>query len=294
LTVSNHTMIFMAASMSSDTSGIISGLSVGAAADQFTVDGNNFNPSLEVQLIETVQSSANGPDASSFGVTGTIGSINGVGFSSDGGLTFKTSDVASQTDARYGSFPAADTWFVSCGQWPSNDSDSKSLAFQLTSRFSLPVDMVVIRDNNLTWAAGIQKTDDAGATWTNVFWDETFYFNEIACPDAKNCFVVGENDDSAFIYNTKDGGKTWQQQGSFPGVSLLACAALSAEEAWAGGGVMDSSFTGHAYHTTDGGATWNLETAPGIYFNHFSFVDSDHAYATAFNALQQSSIAKYA
>ncbi len=76
-------------------------------------------------------------------------------------------------------------------------------------------------------------------------------------------------------------------------VSCVFAPLFCQSECWLGGGEYDASFTGHALHTTDGGNTFVDNQLPGYYFNDFSFTSRSSGWATAFNALQQSSLLQF-
>ena len=87
-------------------------------------------------------------------------------------------------------------------------------------------------DANNTFIATIQKTTDGGKTFTNVFSDDTFDFNQIDCIDENTCFAAGEGDTGAYIYSTFDGGKTWTAAVTAPaGNSLMSLNVLMIKHA---------------------------------------------------------------
>lgn len=235
----------------------------------------------------------------SFGATGQFSfsahdAVNGVVVTLDGGQTWSHSDIgvdASHYYARYGAFPSDTTWFVTSGMWPSDEVNARSRRdhsrlsayLTFTSNHTLVATPNVrvqksrgkLGDDNTTgWYGGISRTTDGGKTWTQVFNTDLFYFNQIHCSDVNTCLAVGENDDGAFVVSSKDGGNTWATVLTAPaGVSLAAVRMLSATEAWVSGGSQGrGGLQGNYYHTTDGGATWNLETASGYSFD-LSFKD---------------------
>lgn len=240
--------------------------------------------------------------ATGFGVTGQFAfgvndAVNGVCVSFDAGKTWTHSDIgvdASHYGARYGAFPSDSTWFVSSGMWPtearaapssrdathvtkyitavpaSKSSPSNFATEKLALKGTKPSLRGKYGDDNTTgWYGGISRTTDGGKTWTQVYTTDSFYFNQIDCADVNTCIAVGENDDGAFAVSTVDGGATWNEVlTAAAGTSLVAVRMLSATEAWVSGGAQArTGMMGYYYHTTDGGASWVLNTAPGYSFD---------------------------
>jgi hypothetical protein len=70
---------------------------------------------------------------------------------------------------------------------------------------------------------------------------------------------------------------SWRETLSESG-SLMAVQCLEGGEAWAGGGVLGfPTFTGHYWHTTDYGETWELNELPGAYAFDLSFPPGQNA-----------------
>ncbi len=87
-------------------------------------------------------------------------------------------------------------------------------------------------------------------------------FTGVSCVSPSVCMVTGEVDDvsGGSVIGTTDGGRTWQQLASPPGVDALAavsCAtAVICEVAGSGNGD-----AGAVYGTTDGGQSWTTQPA---------------------------------
>jgi len=291
---------------------------------EYTIDGNHFNKSLiieladECQSVETIKGVKGG-----YGLTGDFGNIDGCAVSLDGGLTLKFIDAKVNTSARYGSFPTANTWYLSAGDWPESSVEAllpgerrltqrisihrDNLSGTMKPRFRLLNESAPVRalSPDDTYHAAITKTTDGGKTWSTVFYDSgNFYFNAISCPSENHCFVVGESErDSpkpgSRIMHTADGGKTWETQlyNPNPAYSLLAIEMVDENEGWAAGGELDASFQGQFWHTLDAGKTWTADHIFGIYGNDLNFVgDTKKGYkgfATAFTIEDQSAIVIY-
>lgn len=120
---------------------------------------------------------------------------SGVSVSTDGGKNLKMYDAKLFTDARYGSFPTADVWYVSAGEWPENQRSFVDVegnqVFHLTEKIQLKTSPEGKTSHNMLkpgstapqgpaqYKAQISKSTDGGKTWTTVFGQQnsTFYFN---------------------------------------------------------------------------------------------------------------------
>ncbi|KAA0169532.1 hypothetical protein FNF28_01977 [Cafeteria roenbergensis] len=280
----------------------------GALGEEYSIDGGAyFNTSLgggSGQCVRAVGARGN-PDAIAVvGEFGLFNPKNGVAMSTDGGAIFTTFDAKLFTDARYGAFPSAKTWYISAGNWPeanddkpSNDdfapknddfSDAPSTITR-TPRFELrktakggykpyvrlPGRDAMVTGNETIFQAQISLSTDAGKTWNSVFENKgDFYANGIACIDDNNCCFVGEADAGAAagarIHCTNDAGANWNRTLFLPGPqnSLLDITATgTAGEYWAVGGTL-SSLDANAtfYHSTNSGNSWTLDsTISGSY-----------------------------
>jgi photosystem II stability/assembly factor-like uncharacterized protein len=130
--------------------------------------------------------------------------------------------------------------------------------------------------------------------------------DDIHCYDEVTCVAVGEgfsHDGStspgARVYVTTDGTTFTLKHQEADGSSLMAAKMLSKTEHWAGGSSKAGGLTAPvlALHSTDGGESWANDPSathvPGQMITAFDFVDGV-GYATTVNALQVSSILKYA
>lgn len=256
---------------------------------------------------------------------GFLTSKNGVGVSTDGGHTFTAYDAQLKTDARYGSFPSATTWFVSAGSWPGEGDDDKSgsnddpfpsndntfeaegeLVKQVTRRVSLRKGTDgVVRPHvaraprasaNETFEAELSMTTDGGKTWNQLFYSTEFYFNGGDCASETDCCFAGEADQGsapgARIYCTTDAGKTWTKNYFQAGAQYsLIDLRYDGQGYWAVGGIesalsMDSTFL----YSADG-KTWTAATGPkGMYVTSVDCVGPNKCWATAVEVSQQSNV----
>lgn len=172
----------------------------------------------------------------------------GVARSSDGGVSWKVSEVA-DGDCRYGAFPSEDVWYVSNGMWD-EDPPSRRLSAQsydlgleaarLRSMQDYPLSArarvnglqkggvsfqersSASRKENSTatgWWGTISKTVDGGETFSTVFSsdlaEDFYYFNTVACSSDTHCIAVAEGDNPetggylVLAFVTFDGGETW-------------------------------------------------------------------------------------
>jgi len=213
-------------------------------------------------------------------------------------------DCQAQTDARYGAFPSKNMFVVASGNWPNNADLIDSEGNYHLSKFvrrplqgATPVRRQSVASSNSTgWMAQITVSTDGGQTWKSTFLSDQFYFNDIRCPSTQVCFVAGENDQNAFIYVSTDGAQTWKLAVTDAGSSLFSAWATSETEFWVGGGNMNTlPPQGHAWHSTDGGNTWELTTASDAYFLALSFPPKSGGvgYGSAINIYQRTQMWRF-
>jgi hypothetical protein len=205
--------------------------------------------------------------------------INGVAHSADLGQTWSVKAVPAGS-VRYGSFPTADTWYVTSGMWPAYSSTEGDHVYQFSSKLNVDKKTAKFYMSNSTsvtkgkgttgyWGK-ISKTSDGGETWSTVFSsspDDGYYFNSIACSDANTCVAVteGDNHPDYRAYLTTDGGATWTDTLSASGVvpdnqvSMMGAGWISATEGWlAGTAKSGPALVGTFFKTADGGKTFTL------------------------------------
>lgn len=309
-----HPQIITAMEFNSKGSGTIGGMQFFKTALGYTSDfGKSWGASQmakkiisEVNEIKPITGVEN-----SFAAVGAYGKINGLAVSTDGGKSFKPmgygiNDITMLS--RYGSYPSADTWYVSGGAMPQNDTQASSnygasqymdnIRSTVFEDFTAHVEMLQKVHDDLseeeeellgsTKTAGvIMKTTDAGQSWSQVLNEpKKYYVNQMSCVDDNTCWATvsgfgPETINGAQIINTVDGGKTWTvQKQVFAGV-MYPLHMVSATEGWAGYGVATSpsSAMGYILHTTDGGKNWDIDTQIQnlVPFN-FAFDGSDKAW----------------
>lgn len=113
--------------------------------------------------------------------------------------------------------------------------------------------------------AGIFKTTDAGATWSQIpstangSW---YYVNRIAISPANNQVMLAATNTG--VYRTTDGGGSWALVNTDPYVKQVAFDPNNSNNAVAAGDTL------HAYYSSDNGATWTAATglpaAPAWYY----------------------------
>jgi len=309
----------MAGAADSETSAVIGGVSLLSTSVQFSTDGKTFKNASETGVaVETTQwiTTIDGVEGGYavvgnwqlFGVNATL---SGVAVSANGGASFKIIPTPSEIEARYGSFVSSSNWFVTTGQWPNNSLSHRGghefsrhihwHSWNEGTNFSIHHDQVHQDDFDVEsddppqgWFGEIWRTTDGGETFDLVYSNDTFYFNQISCGSEDVCYAAAENDDGAFVFKTSDGGDTWDVILNQPGLSIMAIEALSEEEVWVGGGILNFPVVGHAFHSTDGGATFTNTVIADNYISSFSFPDDVHGFATSLNTMQQSGILIYA
>jgi hypothetical protein len=110
--------------------------------------GNNFNVSKGGALTSQCVRPINTPSPTGYALVGTVGNLlnqtNGIAVSYNQGASFTSYPInILQTDARYGAYPSANTWYISAGAWPSgsgSDNGGLDSEIQLSERMSLVKD----------------------------------------------------------------------------------------------------------------------------------------------------------
>jgi len=307
-------------------SGVISGLGIGRELPpmEYTADGFTFQaPSPNPDFIgESQDAKVIHGLVGAFGLPGTFTNskdqtANGLQGSFDGGKTWQNYDVGFEDPlARYGHFPDPSNWYIAAGDFPSLSKNTDPDVKVINSKLSIHKEKGV-QWSHLTrparslqqeygYKAAIAASHDGGKTWATVYNDTgNFYFNDIDCPTATDCWVVGESESDSSepgvrILHSGDSGATWQVQyyNNNPDYSLMEVAMLNSQEGWACGGLLTHSITGEFWHTTNGGVTWNLEqSVADAYCTAISFVQPTGSpylgWATAFTLEGQSSVLVY-
>jgi photosystem II stability/assembly factor-like uncharacterized protein len=313
--------LYIGGAMAAVYNGVVTEPAIVYASDE--TDHWNFTASIveptATWTSQNVETFANGM----FAATGGDPDVGeGVIVSEDGGATFVFSGTTGMTtQARYGAFPSATTWYVSGGEWPRRQhaiGTHESLVRELSSRihyvrsdagYQQRVTDVNAPLHDETdpngWKAQIIKSTDGGKTWTTVFSsDGKFYFNQISCGDVNTCCAVGEADNGTApgvrVHCTKDGGATWTQTLFHAGADYSGLALQftpgSSTEVWAPiGNLVADNFGTIFYRSTDGGATWtDHDELTDVFANCISMLDSNHGYATAVTVDQQSAFLTFA
>jgi hypothetical protein len=214
---------------------------------------------------------------------------NGGALSTDGGNYFYPFDTGMNKTihpARYGAYPSDSVWYISAGTWPMDDDELAATArgdervkylsskISVDTRGSLPrvnLDGLLGKKKRANvgdgsgFSGAIAKTTDGGKTFLVVHTEDNFYFNAISCANENLCIAAMENEQTGAGVMTTDGGKTWKQVVTDAGMSMMSAKMVSDKEGWlaGGGAAAHGGMEGHFWHSTDGGATWELETLSG-------------------------------
>jgi len=213
-------------------------------------------------------------------IKSSAGSVNGVAFSTDGGVTFSLSAVPAGS-TRYGAFPTEDTWYVSSGMWGDDPKAAIKDSHAHSSRISIASDgSILLKDfekripkvkaagEPTGWFGSVSKTTDGGKTWSVVLStdleNDYVYFNGISCFNTLQCVVVGEGDDSTgapltVAYTTFDGGVTWEKTLTTTDVGLIGAKFISESEVWLLGSASSRvQIFGQFWKSTNGGKSFEL------------------------------------
>jgi hypothetical protein len=219
---------------------------VGALTFEYSTDGAvTFNSSLApLGAGQCIRNIADTPGAfAAVGTWGLLTETNGPAVSYDAGAVFTAINITElQTEGRYGAFPTKSTWFITAGDWPSDDNanafsytkagarvdpsnyvEQIALGATLVKRRASRVHLLQEPGGALKWAtvkrgrlhaangggeyqAQIAKTSDSGKTWSVVFSDfGEYYFNGIECATDMDCCAVAE-DEGPPMNNATDAG----------------------------------------------------------------------------------------
>jgi len=257
---------------------------------------------------------------------------DGLQISTDGGQTWNSRNWNQGTEARYLSCVTPTTCFVAGGTWafPTSPENREFLRRRKNGEhvphyylnhhtkiesdgefveildYEFPTTPGPIEKTNLTeFKAIVAMTTDGGKSWELLLNASGLglYFNQISCPDADHCWVVGSgvvgeynSTRAAWIYATSDGGQTWTQQLHWNGFSLIDIHMVDTSFGWAAGTQMltKTDWQGVFLLTTDGGQTWTPNGSIHKFSPlNLSVVDTNYAYAAGFSTPDFSSLAGY-
>jgi hypothetical protein len=212
---------------------------------QYSADGgNSFDVSKGDKLVgqncETIKGLK---DDKFFGITGgDIRGGNGVAISTDGGQSVKFYNISvAQTIARYGAFPSRKVWYVSAGQFPSNQNKDATLVREVSNRVHLHRDpktkklhaklqrvdeSKAIAPPNDDWAGELLKTEDGGATWTSQYYTTDFYLTVLTARTRLTA-VLAERATRALLLVRAFGARRMARPGHRPTSRPERCTACS-------------------------------------------------------------------
>ena len=139
-----------------------------------------------------------------------------------------------------------------------------------------------------TFAGGIWKTTDGGASWnkqTGAAYTASSFPNFVYFWDGNNGITVGDADSTSFeVYTTTDGGSTWVRTpntGNQLSTNSSSEYGLTNSFSVIGGTLWFSTTKGRVFKTTDKGLTFTVSTVGnGLTAAHsLSFVNADTGYA---------------
>jgi photosystem II stability/assembly factor-like uncharacterized protein len=227
---------------------------------------------------------------------GWIAGCRGVFYTSDGGQTWQKQSVTICLDSKFTLHPGLIAW---------NDRDESMIwtdeglvvgntnsalwrkIITSTPLLSEHLQLVAFADKEHGWgtgvyqepswkmaAIGIHRTNDSGKTWTATKNLGLTRIGGLLVISRDEVWAVGRG---TAVMHTKDGGKTWEQQNLYQGMSPYGSTAdlsfihfVNQTEGWVGG---TDAFV---FHTSDGGKTWQKQETPfsrNTILTSASFVD---------------------
>lgn len=307
LKTANGTLILLDTEAQSPTKAASSGL-FGA---EYTLNGQDFERSIVL---------GGGQDLEKFGTKGyAMVDEGGILVSKDGGIGYSKHTMTGidiQTyPPRYGSFPSDNVWYISMGQFPSASSLLSSADWrtekQLTETFHIRRNLTTgalyphlmfptdLRNNGVTdgqYTAGIAKTADGGATWTQQFASKgSFYFNDIDCVSETHCVAVAEGHDGAnpgvHIFTTVDGTNWYPTHSEADAkAGLMGVRMVSETEVFASGGELTGLLSAKIYHSVNGGFNFTVDKPAGLVGTNgmdLDCTDGSHCFAAAVTVTKQ-------
>jgi cytochrome c-type biogenesis protein len=95
-------------------------------------------------------------------------------------------------------------------------------------------------------------TADHGTTWEQAGTSPTDVPEHLACPSSEGCILISRDGQ---IFNTQDGGKTWDNQLASSGITYKRITCLNESTCYVAGMLFTGEF-GVVAKTTDGGKAW--------------------------------------
>ncbi|MEP7218140.1 MAG: choice-of-anchor D domain-containing protein, partial [Bacteroidota bacterium] len=224
---------------------------------------------------------------------GFISGEDGIWKTSDGGVTW-----TNITPPSFNKTGSSCSWFIDAntGVFGQGDCNSSIVRFYRTSNGGTTWDSVQythtpdVAVGGITYMSGtfyasggsgkFWTSTDNGATWTlsstgSAGWQEDLVSSAgslyIASADGSSCGATG----SGKVLRSTNGGANWITT-SLPGIVMWGVTMYSATEGWCCGD------NGHAYKTTDAGATWTPLACgidPLARLDDIFFVDATHGWA---------------
>ena len=181
---------------------------VGALTFEYSTDGAiTFNSSLApVGAGQCIRNIADTPEAfAAVGSWGLLTESNGPAVSYDAGAVFVAINVTElQTEGRYGAFPTKSTWFITAGDWPSDDDPNPPPRSAL--RAGSPVDVTHYREAIAPGATLVKRH----ASRVHLLQEPSGALKWASVRSGRLHAANGGGEYQAQIAKTSDSGKTWQ------------------------------------------------------------------------------------
>lgn len=246
------------------------------------------------------------------GFWGMLAPTEGIRITQNGGLTWQTKTVTSQSSVRYSHFINSQVGWLTAGTWPDRaddyyvkvlDDGSKQGMYKYrrfehdSVEYDIPCEAAQMKRAD-TYITEVLHTTDGGNSWVQQFYNEgNYYPNDLWFIDQNNGWVTVEADLSSRLLHTTDGGASWTEvfylSGNQHGLSDVQF--VSSNEGWAfgmgAGGVNPQTAI---IHTTDGGQMWTRENVfepAGIMYG--SMIDRHRGWTSGGNNMKISRVIRY-
>ncbi len=105
------------------------------------------------------------------------------------------------------------------------------------------------------------KTTDGGSSWSTIDLSEYDIVKNIHALSEDSIWMVSESSDTTTLYLSIDGGNTWENKYSYPGLNVIGPAMKFTSS---GNGFLIEPFSLTSHYSIDGGSSWNQVFMPSF------------------------------